>query len=320
MVMGKVAVARRERLHRLCKSIVDDPASIDGDIKARLRTAAFKYAATQYDDPTQVLKRLYLDDGELGSLLRKAVEVVTKQRDDCDDEVDEALADRDEERADERDDDGNGDDTEKRVDHHASVVADLLVESGKYPHRAAALDHVLHSASGQALLARMRKAADQPKDNTMSTESLENILKDFGPIKICKHICDVGKTGYSEFALVSALTKYAAEQHPELSPAQAFAKLYENASVWQAIAIAKALPVTPTMVGGPDAMHAAVDSTEQSEAYAQLVSMAEKMRAASPELSAAQAFDRVFTDPVNKELAAKAHRRPAPMTSFPFPR
>jgi hypothetical protein len=319
MVMGKVAVARRERLHRLCKSIVDDPASIDGDTKAALKTAALKYAHTQYDDPTQVLKRLYLDDGELGSLLRKAVEVVTKQRDDCDDEIDDALDDdRDErERNAERDDDGNGDDTEKGVDHHASVVADLLVESGKYPHRAAALDHVLHSATGQALLARMHKAAETAKEQPMTHE---NILKDYGAVKICKHIVAEGKTGYDEHTLVSALTRYASEQF-NLPGDRAFAKLYESEeSVRRACNIAKSMPVTPTMVGGVDATHEAIDSTESSTAYEQLTRMAEKMREASPELSAAQAFDRVFTDKRNASLAAKAHVRPSPTTFFPMPR
>jgi hypothetical protein len=97
----------------------------------------------------------------------------------------------------------------------------------------------------------------------------------------------------------------------------------EGQALRSACAIAnKSMPVTPTMVGGPDAMHAAVDSTESSEAYQQLVDMAEKMRAASPELklSAAQAFDRVFTDKRNASLAAKAHVRPSPTTFFPMPR
>ena len=37
-------------------------------------------------------------------------------------------------------------------------------------------------------------------------------------------------------------------------------------------------------------------------------------------LSEAQAFAAVFSDPVNKELAQKAHGRPKPTTSFPFPK
>jgi hypothetical protein len=94
-------------------------------------------------------------------------------------------------------DDGGDDDAGKRVDHHASTVANLLVEAGSFPHRAAALQHLLYKPSGQALLARMHKAADQTE-------------------KESKH------------ELVTALTKAASEQHPELSPAQAFAELYKT--------------------------------------------------------------------------------------------
>ena len=39
----------------------------------------------------------------------------------------------------------------------------------------------------------------------------------------------------------------------------------------------------------------------------------------APFMSAAQAFARVFEDPANAELTAKAQRRPA-VTSFAFPR
>jgi hypothetical protein len=48
--------------------------------------------------------------------------------------------------------DGGDDDVGKQADHHASTVADLLVEAGSFPHRAAALQHLLHKPSGQALL------------------------------------------------------------------------------------------------------------------------------------------------------------------------
>jgi hypothetical protein len=48
--------------------------------------------------------------------------------------------------------------------------------------------------------------------------------------------------------------------------------------------------------------------------------MADKMREAHPELGPAQAFAKVFEDPANAALAAKAHVRPAPTTSYAFPR
>jgi hypothetical protein len=139
-------------------------------------------------------------------------------------------------------------------------------------------------------------------------------------------IVSKGHTTITESELVAAASKVAAERYPGLTEAQAFDKIFsdpgaEGQALRKAVAIAKSMPVTPTMVGGPEAMFDANDNTEQSEAYAQLVSMAEKMRAASPELklSAAQAFDRVFTDKRNASLAAKAHVRPSPTTFFPHP-
>jgi hypothetical protein len=38
-----------------------------------------------------------------------------------------------------------------------------------------------------------------------------------------------------------------------------------------------------------------------------------------PTLTVAQAFARSFEDPDNRELAAKAHRRPTAVTSRPMP-
>jgi hypothetical protein len=74
------------------------------------------------------------------------------------------------------------------------------------------------------------------------------------------------------------------------------------------------------MVGGPNAMHEAVNDTERSEAYQQLVDMAEKLRESAPFLSADQAFARVFENPKHAAIAAKAHRRPSATTSYEFPR
>jgi hypothetical protein len=101
-----------------------------------------------------------------------------------------------------------------------------------------------------------------------------------------------------------------------------FRSLYESEeSVRRACQIAKAMPfvadLTPLVVGSPDAMHAAVDDTESSEAYAQLKQIG---RDRWPTASEATQFTNAFSDPVNKELAAKAHRRPAATTTYPFPR
>jgi hypothetical protein len=77
------------------------------------------------------------------------------------------------------------------------------------------------------------------------------------------------------------------------------------------------LSVEPTQVGGSAALDV---NTSSSEAYEKLVEMAAEMRRTSPHLSTAQAFERVFANPTNVELANKAHRRPDATTSYAFPR
>jgi hypothetical protein len=233
---GKVQVARRERLLRLCKSIIADPRIVDDDIKAQFESAVLKYVHTQYDDPTRVLKRLYHDEGELGYLLRKAADrFINKELDDEGDDDHE------------RDDDGGDDDTEKRVDHHASTVADLLVEAGSFPHRAAALRHLLHKPSGQALLSRMNKKETVPMKDTVLT-----IMKDGSIAGVCAAIVAKGSTTISQDDLVAAASKVAHERWPELSESQAFAKVYadptEGRVLRQAIDVAKA-SLAETMLG-----------------------------------------------------------------------
>jgi hypothetical protein len=166
-----------------------------------------------------------------------------------------------------------------------------------------------------------KSAKEQPMD------TLHSIMKDGGIAGVCAAVVSKGSTTISEHELVEAVSKVAAERYPELSSAQAFAKIYsdggeEGRVLRSAINVAKlsVFDLAPVYVGGVDATHEAIDATEQSEAYAQLEAMASKLRASSPWLSAEQAFAKVFEDPRNGKLAAKAHVRPSPTTSYEFPR
>jgi hypothetical protein len=203
----------------------------------------------------------------------------------------------------------------------AADAADIAkADHNVSPHglAAAVSEHFLDLLHHRRRHLGIEKGAQPAKDTTMSTsEHLDAIVKRFGPVPFAKHIVDTGKAPCSEHELVGALTKAASEQHPELTEAQAFAKLYENASVWQAIAIAKAMPfvadLTPLVVGGEDTR----DLSDESEAIAQLKQLGARKW---PTATEAQQFANAFSDPKNAALAAKAHRRPAPTTSFPFPR
>src|ERR1700732_4017428 len=84
-MMSKGPLERRERLSRICKHIIADPSSVDGDVVADFKSTALRYANTQYGAPEQVLKRLYCGEDELGDLMRGAVDIVVSKQLDNDD-------------------------------------------------------------------------------------------------------------------------------------------------------------------------------------------------------------------------------------------
>jgi hypothetical protein len=292
------------RLHDVAKQIVDAD-SADADAAAALRTATLNLAA-RYSDPEHALEVLCLGDSELSKDLRKAAAIITK--DDDGDDDGNAAGDR-------------SDENTSLADHPIVRLAQLLVASGHKADIASALDHLLNTSHGAALLHRVRtqKGVDPMQD------TIHAIMKSAGIAATCAQIVAKGRTTISQEDICSAVGKVAVERWPELSEAQAFSKIYTSATdearvLQKAIEIAKlsAFDIQPTMVGGVDATHEANDS-EQSEAARQLGEMAEKLRAASATpLSADQAFARVFENPKNAALAAKMHRRPQPTTSFAF--
>jgi hypothetical protein len=218
------------------------------------------------------------------------------------------------------DDDVDGD-IEKLADHHASAVANLLVEAGSFPHRAAALQHLLHKPSGQALLQRMHKAETHTgKDHSIMDRATElrDIAKAGGIIAVAKAITDENRNyGITEHEFVALATEHAKAAHPDLTEAAAFAKLYQIPEVWRACNVLKSMPfvanVTPVMVGGEDTR----DLSDTSKAIEQLKQLG---RDRWPTASAADQFERALTAPENHKLARQAVPRPQPTTFFPMPR
>jgi hypothetical protein len=229
----------------------------------------------------------------------------------------------------ERDDDAG---TEKRVDHHASTVADLLVEAGSFPHRGAALQHLLHKPSGQALLSRMHKAcpregvgaADQTEKETSSmtshSEFVQGVVKQYGIVALAKSMVQEQKSyGLDEHQFTQLATGHAQRLYPNDRPDVAFSKLYQGEeAVRRACAVAKSMPfvadLTPLQVGGEAA---AQDVNDSAEAIAQLKQLG---RNRWPSESAASQFERALTAPEYHALARRAVPRPAATTSYPFPR
>jgi hypothetical protein len=268
-----------------------------------------------FPNPTKSTRK-QLDDQEISPLTGAAYPRGRLFLDVLDEMEDEEDKDR------ERD----ADDTEKRADHHASVVADLLVEAGSHSSRASALAYLLHNSHGAALLHRTRKA-EKEQPTMSSIESLENIVKAHGVagvVQIAKNIADEQKSfRITEKKMVDLIETAARISHPELG-ALAFEKVYEhNPVLARAISVIKAAGAAfdVTIVNPGDATYQTVNATEQSEAYQQLEALASKLHAtATGKLTKEQAFARAFE--ANPALAAKAHRRPTPPPggAYPHPR
>jgi hypothetical protein len=190
----------------------------------------------------------------------------------------------------------------------------------------AALHHLLFSAHGRALAQHLNEVSKttitRKDEQPMSrTEALHAVTKQYGGVvKLCKNIVTTGDSiGITEAELTKLIddeaqkTRKAGER-----PNAAFARFYdapENVDLRKAVQIAKRalMDVTPVMVGGD-----AVDVNDVAEALRQLQALAEQQRARAPWQSKEQAFAAVFD--ANPELAAMAHRRPAPTTRYEFPR
>jgi hypothetical protein len=204
------------------------------------------------------------------------------------------------------------------VEHHASKVADLLVEAGSFPTREQALAHLLHHKDGAALLRRLSKQ----KDTSAMSDNWTSIAKDHGVIAVAKHVVENGAGSLDEHTFTKLITEHAQREHPDMTPEAAFAKVFtaqtpDGALLRKAHAVTKDLmSLEPVFVGGEDAR----DVNGAQKAYEQLMNMAEEQRARAPWKTVAQLFSELMQDPKHAELAAKAHQRPGPMTSYPFPR
>jgi len=159
-----------------------------------------------------------LDNMEISPLTGAAY---NRTRPPSDDDVDDDV----------RDDD---DDVAKARHHAASTTADLLVESGRFPHRTAALDHLLNSPHGNALLARLHKAeAHTGKETTPMTTShnelVQDIVKQYGIVALAKSMVQDQKSyGLDEHQFTQLATEHAQRVYSNDRPDVSFSKLYQN--------------------------------------------------------------------------------------------
>jgi len=177
-----------------------------------------------------------------------------------------------------------------------------------------ALSHLLHSQHGRALaqhLASVTKTSIHEDEPMSRSENFRDVAKRYGVHAIAKlMIAENDAQGINEHELTQMIHDEAQKTRKSgESPEQAFARLYNSAEaidLRKAVQITKVWPMTMlvepsvTEVGRTDV------KTDAQEAYQKLQAMADEQRRRSPTLTPAQAFERVFTDRSNAELATRA--------------
>jgi hypothetical protein len=151
----------------------------------------------------------------------------------------------------------------------------------------------------RALVARTKRKDTKPVDKM---QTLETFVKSNGFAGIAKHIVEGGEVKLSEQQFTDLCTAAAKRDYPNDRPDQAFSKFFQaNEVVRRAHQIVKgyvsAAPQAGVATGG---------------AYAELMALADALRKRDSSLSEAQAFSKVFSDPANRDLAARerAENRP----------
>src|SRR5262249_6376861 len=193
--------------------------------------------------------------------------------------------------------------------HHASQVADLLVESGKHPDRQSALDHLLHTAHGAVMLRRLRKSSEEFTTMITPEQKLSDLVKRAGITAVAAQIVKADSAfSIDEHALTQLTIEHAKREHPQLTDAQAFAKVF-SAQDEAGVILRKAFAIAKNVA------HTA-DVDDSAEAYRELEVIGKRDY---PGLSSHEQFAKAFE--AHPKLAMRAHRRPSAVsTSFPWPR
>jgi hypothetical protein len=156
------------------------------------------------------------------------------------------------------------------------------------------------------------------------TEVLRTVTKEAdGVAALCKTIAASGDSiGVTEAELTKLIDDEAqktrkAGERPD-SVFSRYLQAPDNVDLRKALQIAKARPpmeTEPRVVGGTD-----IDVNDPAAALQQLEVLAEEAFRRGKWESKASALLAVFEAPENRWLAERAHVRPAPTTSYEFPR
>jgi hypothetical protein len=216
------------------------------------------------------------------------------------------------------DDTGNGDIgplPAAVVNSTVSHLADLAVEAGILPDRAAALRYLLRTKNGTAVLQRLGPHLRTLKrTNTALEEKPMPTAKQRSDAAVKRALGHV-----SEHQYTSIVTEYAKERYPNDRPDVAFSKVYNEASdegmairaARQAIKqrqfakrLGDKLPFEVTLE--PRSIDAlAVRALDPDEALKQLHELAAEQRRRAPWMTTAQAFAAIYGDEANAKAVAR---------------
>jgi hypothetical protein len=214
--------------------------------------------------------------------------------DDIIDDINERIGERD---AGEQNDGEAGSASARHISHLASLVSEATGAE-----RQVALDWLLHTRAGLMLIQRtLGKRLNKRKEQTMTREQeLAAIAKRFdGLATICKHVVDRGSTTISEHELSAVIGEVARREYPNATAAGAFAKLF-NEDGERGVLLRRAVQIAKGFSTAGPTRTAAAGGT----AYDALMLKAEEL-AKRTGLSREQSFSKVFSDPANRELAAR---------------
>jgi hypothetical protein len=167
-------------------------------------------------------------------------------------------------------------------------------------------------------------ATGKGKDTMNRSEQLRVVVKRAGgAYRLAKSIAATGRSAVSEHELTQLVVDAAKREHPDLSDAQAFAKVFgaatpEGEMLRKAIAVAKAgqLEIMPDATAAGD-----IDVEDDSgKATRQMERLVDEQIRRSPEMTRSQTWNVVVHE--NPTLAAAAIRRPVANEKmlYPFPR
>jgi hypothetical protein len=204
-----------------------------------------------------------------------------------------------------------------------SIARDVLPGPGREADRQNLVRWLLAKPSRLARLRQDRDAAQRVddfelrrstrKDWTMPIR--ETLIAKRDAVGLATHICKNGGGDLSEANYTAIITEHAARLYPSLTPEAAFTKAFDARD-----AAGELLRRAHAVVAGrlPDDKERDDDEEERErddndDALSELNEKAAALRKARPELSEAQAFERVYSAPGNVELRKRERRQNAPL-------